>query len=126
MDESQPTESEHLFLPVGPDSFISGEKLTYDIYLKMPGQRFVKICNKGAILEKERIKNYVAKGIEQFFIRKDAHEKYLKEIGDRSSAIVKAKVPFPIKVTQVLEHGDQLMIFVRDLGVGESELQAAV
>ena len=62
---------------IGIADFVYGSTLTTDIYIRLGGTKYVKIGNKGQAVDKERVKQYIAKGVEEFYIQSNEFAKYI-------------------------------------------------
>ena len=74
---SKPEFTDDEFSKIAIDNFVSGEDLKYDIFVKMSEKKYIKIANKGDILEMERVQSYRKKGLCYLYLKKDDFRKYL-------------------------------------------------
>lgn len=62
------------FVPIHAESFLSGRKTFFDVYVRLKDGRYVKTLAAGDAISGERLLKLVRKGFLQFYIRKDALE----------------------------------------------------
>lgn len=127
MSGSEPAPTPVEYVPVAANSFLNETKAVFDIFLKMAQGHYVKICPAGTVLDKERVTNYIAKGIIHFYIRKDDQHEHLLQVEATTTRIIEsAKVPMPVKLTQVMQFGQETVGFIRTLNLSGREIKAAL
>ncbi len=71
--------------------FVVTPKSYFNTYLKLSSGRFIKIINAGDELTGEFIKKYRDKGVEDFFVPKEEHEKYVHLLASLSAKTVSSE-----------------------------------
>ncbi|MES2528116.1 MAG: HD domain-containing protein [Bdellovibrionota bacterium] len=71
--------------------FVVTPKSYFNTYLKLTSGRFIKIINAGDELTGEFIKKYRDKGVEDFFVPKEEHEKYVHLLASLSAKTVSSE-----------------------------------
>ncbi len=117
---------EQAFVPIFAQNFVSGTTSFFDIYVKLSSGRFVKILKSGDSFTPERIDGYLKKGLTYFYIRKEIQEIYLSYCERLTTQIVKSGKPQPLtQVTQILNHGQEVMSFLGTNGLSAPTLKYA-
>lgn len=65
------------FYRLSIDDFISGERIEYDIFIRLSDEKFVKIVHKGEALPLDRVKGYKSKGVNHLYLRKEDFRRYV-------------------------------------------------
>lgn len=76
--EAPPEPMESQYAKVRIDDFISGKQIKFDIFVRLSGEKFVKIAMSGEDISVERIRMYKTKGLHFLYLRKEDFEKYLE------------------------------------------------
>jgi len=114
------------FSSISAENFLSGTNSIFDIYVRLSGKKFLKICQAGLVFEQERVEKYLKKGVTHFYIRKEVQENYLNYCEHITKKIIKNKnISTDVKVSQTLNLGEQTMSFLKNGSVDEKSLEAA-
>lgn len=114
------------FLPIRAADFLAGSNSFFDVYVRLASRKYIKILQAGDSFSLDRIGGYLAKGVTHFFIRKETQLQYLAYCDELSSRILKMdNVPLQLKTSQVLNHGEETMSFLRNNGLSESNVNYA-
>lgn len=107
-------------------SFLCGQKSFFDLYVKLGSGKFVMIVKAGDIFEPARVASYIAKGVREFFIRREAQLYYLQYCDKITEAILKnEKISTGTKVSQVMNLGGETYGYLKNAGISESTLVMA-
>lgn len=93
------------YIQISMRDFIVTPKSFFNFYLRLSAGRYIKIFNAGDSLSKEEIDRYQAKGIEEFFVPKEEHEKYVNLQGNLSMKIVLSDAASSFKVKSLMKLG---------------------
>jgi len=114
------------FIPVKAMNFLSGRFSQFDVYIRLPSGRYLKLLSKGDEFDHQRLINYFRKGIDQFYLKRDSQEEYLIFCDQVSKEILRARpVPTEIKIRHTLNLGDQTMSYIKTCGLSRSSLAFA-
>lgn len=112
--------------PIDAKSFLCGQKSFFDLFVKLGAGKFVMILKAGDAFEPARLMNYLNRGVEEFYIKKEAQLFYLQYCDKMTEAIVQsASVPNEIKVAQVANLGNETFNYLKSAGVSEMTLSTA-
>lgn len=115
------TESHQDFIPIHARHFLSGSEAMFDIFVKLSADKFVKISQAGQKIEAKRISNYIKKGVETFYLKKESQRAYINYCDFVATNIrLSQSLPDALKVSQSLHLGDQISGLVES-GVLDSE-----
>lgn len=118
--DERTTVGDERFIPVFARNFLSGSKSFFDLYIRLTSGRTIMIQRAGDTFEPDRLAAYLRKGIQQFYILKEAQEQYVKYCEHLSQELVKnSQVPTDMKVHQTLNAGHEMMSFLRRSGISE-------
>ena len=113
-----PQHTDDAYVSIRAQDFLAGSKSFFDVYVRLASGKYLKLLQAGDSFTPDRLDNYIQKGVTHFYIRKEAHEEYVKYCSTLSSAVVKAKhLSTDIKTTQTLNHGEEVMKFLGSQGV---------
>lgn len=111
------------FVPIRAETFLAGSKSFFDLYVRIGSGKFVKILQADDCFLPERIQNYVKKGVNYFYLRREAQERYLTYCDKIATALLsKPQVPLAISMKQTLSHGEEVLKFLRNNGLSESSI----
>ncbi|MBI3542858.1 MAG: HD domain-containing protein [Deltaproteobacteria bacterium] len=123
-EESRAVETE--FSPIHIENFLSGHKSFFDVYVRLASGRFVKVLQAGDNFSEERVSSYLKKGVTSFHIRKDAHANYLAYCDHLAGALLAhPSIPTEIKVSQVLNAGEETLKFLSERGLPHGRVEYA-
>lgn len=112
------------YRPIRAATFIAGKSSFFDLYVKIHDGRYVKILQANDVFSPERLKAYLAKGVQQFYIRLEAQEHYLKYCDKLTAALLKTtSASEEVRVSQTLNQGQETLSYLRNNGVNEKLLQ---
>ncbi|MDD4976417.1 MAG: HD domain-containing protein [Bacteriovorax sp.] len=81
-------ESQQCFMEISFEEFLSGTKALTSLYLKLSFRKYVKIINKGELVERDLIEKYKRKGIKSIYVESEEYDSYL-ELGLKASEVIK-------------------------------------
>jgi hypothetical protein len=92
-----------------------------DVYIRLSGDKYLKVCNKGDLLDDRRLQKYIDKGMEYFYI--DMEEYY-----ENQDAFYPKDIANPEKFSSTDEHAtkshEALHELISDFGITESVLKS--
>lgn len=97
------------YIPLNAQHFLSSSKSLFDVYVKLGGDKFVKISQAGQKVEVKRITNYLKKGVKTFYLSKNAQKSYIHYCDYVATKIrLSHSLPESLKISQSLHLGDQI------------------
>ncbi len=107
-------------------SFLSGQKSFFDLFVRLGENKFVMILKAGDTFDPQRLIVYLNKGVEEFYIKKEAQLFYLQYCDKMTAAILESpRVPNDTKISQVMNLGGETFAFLKSSGVSEATLSLA-
>jgi len=97
------------FFSIHIKDILPGSISHFDIYIKLRSDRYVKIFKKKDSLPPERLKNYVEKGVRDFFLLKSEHEEFLKFCDDLTDKLLSKQGHMNSWMSPILLLGDQIL-----------------
>lgn len=114
------------FVPIAAKGFLSGSSSFFDLYVRLGGGRYLKILQAGDCFTPERLTNYISKGVEYFYLRKEAQEVYLQYCDHLTSKIIaNPRISEGAKISMTLNQGAETVSFLRTQGMNESGIHHA-
>ncbi|MBI4925962.1 MAG: HDIG domain-containing protein [Bdellovibrio sp.] len=114
------------FTSIYATDYLCGAKSFFDIYVRLNTNHYVKIVQAGDVFDPYRVAHYLQKGVEFFYLRKEAQEGYLTYCDQIASSILKnKKIGIEVKIKQTLNHGQEAMNFLKNHGINENNLEYA-
>lgn len=130
LDESlNPQETPQTFLneeytPVRAVNFIYGGTCTLDLFLQINPKRYVLFTRAHQPLGVERVLQYLKRGIRHFYVKKQDQLKFLEYCDALvTKFLASPETPVEVKAQQVFQFGEEVYSFIREHGVGETQLQ---
>jgi response regulator RpfG family c-di-GMP phosphodiesterase len=114
------------YIPILASVLLSAKPSVYDLYVQLKSGRFIKVLEKGDVLQADRLEAYSQKGLTHFFISRKDHEKYLDEIDEVTAQILSSeRVPVEVKLDQAVSYGHEVMKYLHEHGLNHNLLQYA-
>ena len=112
------------FIAIRAADFVSGSKVFFDVYIRLDSGKYVKLIQTGDAFTPDRLNNYLKKGVQNFYLRKEQQEHYLAYCNGISKALLKSEsVATTTKISQVFNSGEETLKFLKDKGLSEQRLQ---
>ncbi len=106
--------------------FLCGSKSFFDVYVRLNSGRYIKLLKAGDEFNAARVKEYLQKGVQYFYIKKAAQEVYLQYCDSMTGVLLhKNAAPVDIKVAQVMNYGKETTDFLKARGYNESTILTA-
>ncbi len=122
--EFQAEDLKFIGLPIR--DFIVTPKSYFNTYLKLSSGRFIKIINAGDELTVEFIKHYRDKGIEDFFVPKEEHEKYVHLLASLSEKTVRSEdISAGVKIKTLVKLGTNISNNLSKCGISPETMDNA-
>ncbi len=123
-NDQQLLENDLEFIPIRVDTFMSGCKSFFDLYLRLDSGRYIKISNTGESIQSDRILSFVKKNITHFYIKKESQKKYLDYCEKIISGIIQSEnIKIEVKVEKLLQFGESTIAFFKNSGVNEDNIK---
>jgi response regulator RpfG family c-di-GMP phosphodiesterase len=117
------TAGNEAFRPIRARDFITGTNSFFDVYARTSLGRHLKLSYAGDDFDQDRLVNYLSKGVDYFYIRKEAQRAYLDYCDHMARGLLQEKrVPIGMKQAQLLNAGQELLDFVSAEGMTEEGL----
>lgn len=114
--------SDEDFMPIRADSFMSGSKSLFDVYVRLHAGKYLKILKANDDFSSDRLDSYLKKGLANFYIHKVSQDAYLAYSQKLGAAVVKHPSISPeTKLGQTLSHGDNVVGFLKQNQIIEPE-----
>ncbi|HRK02035.1 MAG TPA: HD domain-containing protein [Oligoflexia bacterium] len=118
---------ENDFTPIRAQHFLSGHRSHFSVYVQIRSNRFLKILNAGDVFDARRLEQYLARGIQWFHIRKDAHRSYLEYCDFVSKKLIEHGMhSIETQRDQVLNLGEETLRYFGHAGVSGDLIHYAV
>lgn len=112
--------------PILARDLLCGSTSYFDIYVRLSSGRYVKLLKAGDAFDASRVKGYLDKGVEYFYMKKEAQEIYLQFCDSMTGALLhKRTVNDFIKMRQVMNFGKETTDFLHSRGYNEATLLTA-
>ncbi len=85
--------------------FIMTPKSFFNIYIRLSPGKFIKIMNAGDDISQQEFDRYRSKGIDEFFVPIEEHEKFVHLQANMSSKIIQSDAATGFKVKSMLKLG---------------------
>lgn len=105
--------------------FILTPKSFFNIYIRLSPGKFIKILNAGDDISPNEFEHYRAKGIDEFFVSRQEHEKFVNLQGNVTSKIVQSDSAFGFKVKSVLKLGGSVTSNLFKCGISPDRMDNA-
>ncbi|MBI3555864.1 MAG: response regulator [Deltaproteobacteria bacterium] len=104
------------FCRINVHDFVVGTQIKYDVYIKLTGQKYVKIAHRGEDLSTERVDTYKARDVQYLYMLKSDFKKYVGHVMERHAARF-AALDSAARTSLVKHTGEVIMqqLFVDDL-----------
>lgn len=108
-----PNDSE--FRPVSISQFLTGFPSLYDIYIRVPTGRYLKILNAKDTLEPHRARHYISLGVDRLYIRRASHDRLLSYCDMLASALIRRSsgISVQLKFGELASSGAELARMIR-------------
>ncbi len=118
--------SDEQFHPIRAADFLSGSKSVFDVYVRLPTGRFVKILQSGDNFSRDRLMAYLNKGVTHFYILKELQKSYLSYCDEMAKRLIgNFNVDNSIKIRQVANLGQETANFLKMNGVTPGSIEFA-
>ena len=112
------------YRPIKAATFIAGKSSYFDLYIKIRSGKYVKILQADDVFSPERLKSYITKGVDHFYIRLEAQEHYLRYCDLLTDIMLKTtSATQEMRIAHTLNHGQEILGYLRNNGVNEKLLQ---
>jgi response regulator RpfG family c-di-GMP phosphodiesterase len=120
------TSAESEYIPVLTSKFLAGSPSHFSLYIRLADDRFIKILREGDALGHDRLEFYRNKSIEQFYIRKNSFDRFLKHCHSTlMSVLADPSVGLKEKTQLTLNHGQQVMTYLKARNISPAAMKHA-
>ena len=118
-----PLVTDNEFRPVRIDQFLTGFPSLYDVYLRVPTGRFLKILNAKDMLDPNRARHYITLGVDKLYIRRTSHDRLLSYCDMLASALIRrtSGISIELKFGQLASSGEELARMIQRIAVETGE-----
>ncbi|MCP4914821.1 MAG: HD domain-containing protein [Oligoflexia bacterium] len=111
------------FVAIRADQFVSGKQSMFDVYVRIRANKYIKILQAGDAFDPKRVMDYVEKGVQYFFIRREAQESYVDYCDQMANILIKSpKVSLDKKFGQLFNQAEVIMETLGELGVNNDSI----
>ena len=111
------------FRPIKAELFVSGKKSLFDVYVKLRADKYVKILQAGDDFDFDRLMVYLNRGVNYFYIRKEAQENYVNYCDTITAKITKSeKLDVSKKFGFLFNQAEVTINTLHDLGVDNESI----
>lgn len=118
---------DRIFRAVQIEEFLSGTNCLYDIFLRLPQGRYLKIQNAKSALDISRVKKFRRLGVGLLYLKRESHERCLRYCDLLSAHLISHQsVSLKLKYFHLAARGRELSDRLANAHVGESEIDFAI
>ena len=106
------------FVPILAHHFLSGRKSFFDLFVRLDSGRYMKLLKAGDEFAPERLETYFRKGVDRFYLRKEAQARYLTYCDQLAEGVMKSRsASAEVKAAATLNLGQETISFLRRQGL---------
>jgi HD-GYP domain-containing protein (c-di-GMP phosphodiesterase class II) len=114
------------YIGISAINFISGSKSLFDIYVRLSRGRYIKILHAEDSFDASRVESYLNKGVEYFYIERNAHEAYVQYCDKIAKVIITNEgVSQDVKTIQTMNHGEEILKHFQNFGITRQNIEYA-
>lgn len=114
------------FAPIRASEYLSGSTSLFDLYVRLSSGKFLKILQAGDAFDADRVKSYIDKGVESFFLRKSSQESYVQYCDHLGATLARKEgLPNAMRSRFVLNQGDETLSLLQAMGVEPASMEYA-
>ena len=114
------------FVSIPANRLVSGATTHFDLYIRIRPNRYVKIIPQGEIFTPDRLGTYMTKGVDTFYVFREAQENYLQYCDQlAASVLANPRVNASVKASVVAKHGQEIANFLKHSGVSQKAIDYA-
>lgn len=99
------------FARITVNDFVVGTQIKYDVYIKLTGQKYVKIAHRGEDLSAERVDSYKARDVQFLYLLKSDFKKYVGHAVTASiGKLAQAQGLDPVARTGFIKHTGEIIL----------------
>ena len=113
------------FVPIATADLLGGVPSFFDIYVRLPSGRHVKILDARDTLSPQRTLTYLEKGVPHFYLKKEAQKRCLTYCTILSHSLISnPDISYEIKYSESLNQGEALIDTIRKQGLQEESFDS--
>lgn len=105
--------------------FVVTPKSYFNFYLRLSPGKYIKVFNAGDELTKVQFDHYRSKGIDEFFVPKEEHEKFIRLQGALTSKVVTSDAATGVKVKSLMKLGANVTVNLLKCGITPDRMDNA-
>lgn len=113
------------YIEINMRDFVITPKSYFNFYLRLSAGKYIKVINAGDDLSTEEVGRYRSKGIDEFFVPKDEHEKFLCLQGTLSNKIVLSDASHGFKIKTLMKLGANITNNLLKCGISPDRMDNA-
>lgn len=113
------------YIEISMRDFVITPKSFFNFYLRLSSGRYIKILNAGDDLPKDEIEKYRAKGIDEFYVPKEEHEKFVRLQGTLATKVVLSDASNGFKVKTLMKLGSNITNNLAKCGITPDRMDNA-
>jgi hypothetical protein len=119
-----PTEEDKGFIPVRAEEFLHGLPSFFDVHIRVPSGKYLKILNAKEAIEPERVLNFIELGVRELYLAKASHARCLSYCDQLAYALIHTgAVSAEMKLMRLVDQGAELLRQLRMSNDGKAEFE---
>lgn len=123
--EIEITSQDENYIEISMRDFVITPKSYFNFYLRLSSGRYIKIYNAGDALTSEEVDRYRAKGIDEFYVPKEEHSKFVRMRANLSTKVVLSDVANSFKLKSVMKLGANITDNLIKCGISPDRMDNA-
>lgn len=124
IDAPSPQDRQYIAVPI--QTFFSGTKSFFDVYVRVSSGRYLKILPANESITEERLKTYVEKNVTHFYLSRASQEKCLCYCDALAAVLLShTDVSVEMKMARAMTEGDDILKDIRVNGLDELHCEYA-
>lgn len=113
-------------VPIAANKLLLASEASFDVFIRLGQNKYVKIVNKGEVADNNQIQKYVQRGVQFFFITKEAQEVYVRYCESLADAVNRSgSLGLDKKLSITMNFGNEAISMLQFRGVSEDNLRYA-
>jgi HD-GYP domain-containing protein (c-di-GMP phosphodiesterase class II) len=122
-DSLETVEEEQDYFGVPAAEALGARRAHFELFLRLPSGKYSRVVKAGEEVPRERVENYLKKGLHTVFLKVSEQENYLSHCDRMARDMLKnPSVSIDMKVHQMVQHGEHTLRFLKRHGLRESQL----
>ena len=111
---------------IDADKLLLASAASFDVFLRLAANRYVKIVNQGEVADAAQIQKYIQRGTEHFYITKSSQEVYVRYTETLADAVTRsAALGVDKKLSVTMNFGNEAINMLAMRGISEDNMRYA-